>query len=380
MRDKWEMEFVMNGETALAVMAQTPYDVIISDMRMPGMSGAELMKEVMRLYPQTIRFILSGYAGKELILQCAGTTHQYFSKPCDIEILKSALVQAIKLNQAIHDSPLQELINQIAQLPSLFRIYVELNDLLKRSDASPASIGKVIERDISMTAGILKLVNSAFFGLGHSIDTPGEAATYLGKETIKSLVLSLFVFSEFNTPMVAGFSMESLWGHSLKVAMIAKKIAGTVLDDTKLVEESFTAGMLHDVGRLILLSKLTEQYAKVIERARENSTNLLVAEQLEFSVTHAGVGGYLLGLWGLPGPIVEAVNWHHSPGKSFYREFNPTTAVHVADALLHELEASNNEILKGTLDLSYLESIGLLDRLDEWRHLAKESVATGELS
>jgi len=375
MRDEWMMEFVRSGEEALSLLAKTPYDVIISDMRMPGMTGAELMNKVMQLYPQTTRFILSGYADQELIMQCVGTTHQYLSKPCDIEVLKSALLQATKLDLEMHDSPLRQLINQIDQLPSLPRIYLELTELLKNPNASPVTIGEVIERDISMTVEILKLVNSAFFGLGRPIGNPGEAAAYLGKETVKTLVLSFLVFSEFNIPKVAGFSMESLWGHSLQVATVARKIAGTVLADRKLEEESFTAGMLHDVGRLILFSKLTPQYIRVLESAEKNQTDLLRAEQLEFNVTHAEVGGYLLGLWGLPGPIVDAVTWHHLPEKNLQRKFTPTSAVHIANALLHE---SKDGIMKATLDLPYLELLGLLDRLDEWRHLMNEFMTRGE--
>ena len=380
MRDEWEMDFIGSGPEALALLATTPHDVVVSDMRMPGMNGAELMEEVMRLYPQTIRFILSGYADQELVMQCVGTAHQYLSKPCDIEVLKSALSNAAKLDGEMHDSSLRQLINQIDRLPSLPRIYVELTELLKNSNLSSVIIGEVIERDISMTAEILKLVNSAFFGVSHSISTPREAVTYLGKETVKTLVLSLHVFSEFNSSVTAGFSMESLWAHSLRVAIIAKKIAESVQADKKMIEESFTAGMLHDLGRLILLSKLPAKYAHVIESAKKNGIGLQEAEQLEFQVTHARVGGYLLGLWGLPGPIVEAVTWHHCPDKNLLLRFSPTTAVHLADALIHELDPASSELKKVSLDLPYLDSIGLLNRLDDWRDLIKDSVATGELS
>lgn len=380
MRDEWEMDFIGSGPEALALLATTPHDVVVSDMRMPGMNGAELMEEVMRLYPQTIRFILSGYADQELVMQCVGTAHQYLSKPCDIEVLKSALSNAAKLDGEMHDSSLRQLINQIDRLPSLPRIYVELTELLKNSNLSSVIIGEVIERDISMTAEILKLVNSAFFGVSHSISTPREAVTYLGKETVKTLVLSLHVFSEFNSSVTAGFSMESLWAHSLQVAIIAKKIAESIQGDKKMIEESFTAGMLHDLGRLILLSKLPAKYSHVIESAKQNGIGLLEAEQLEFQVTHARVGGYLLGLWGLPGQIVEAVTWHHCPDKNLLHRFSPTTAVHLADALIHELDLDSSELKKVSLDLPYLDSLGLLNRLDDWRGLIKDSVATGELS
>jgi len=379
MRDEWAMEFVEGGAEALALLATTPQHVVVSDMRMPGMNGAELMKEVMRLYPETIRFILSGYADQKLILECERTAHQYLCKPCNIEVLKSALIQATKLDVEMHDLPLRQLINQIDQLPSLPRIYVELTELLKTPNVSSSTIGEVIERDISMTAEILKLVNSAFFGVGHLIASSGEAVAYLGKETVRTLVLSMLVISDQNEPVIAGYSMESLWAHSLRVAMIAKKIAGSILADKKMIEESFTAGMLHDVGRLILLSKLPAQYARVVESAQQNRTGLPAAEQLEFKVTHAEVGGYLLGLWGLPGPIVDAVTWHHFPGKNPTSGFTPTLAVHLADALLHELEGRNDGIIKAPLDRPYLESLGIATRLNEWRNLINESLTTGEL-
>ena len=369
MREQWEMSFARTGEAAMARLAAQPHQVIVTDRGMSMRDGSELSDAVTQRYPQILRVNLAGHADLDSILGRNGAFHPFLADPTGLDALKSALSKTAKLDSGIKESPLRELVSQIGQLPSLPRIYLELTQALKDPYLSPADMGTIIERDISMTARILKLVNSAFFGLGRTIVSPGDAVNYIGKETVKTLVLSLQIFAEFKAPMVSYLSMESLWKHSLEVATLAKKISKTMDPDLEVAEESFSAGMLHDVGRLILLSKLNSRYTRAIVSAEMNRITLLEAEQDEFNVTHAGIGGYLLGLWGLPLPIIEAVTWHHFPENTLSHGFTPTLAVHLADALIQEAPDYEGSLMKASLNLPYLESIGLAGHLEEWRRL-----------
>ena len=195
MRNEWEMEFVDNAADALARMERGGVDVVVSDMRMPGMNGAQLMTEVMKRHPQTVRIILSGHADQDLIMKCVGSTHQYLAKPCDPDALKATVGRASAMDAAMQNKTLQKLTSQMDRLPSLPSLYIEVVEKLQTPEVTLEDVAVIIAKDIGMTAKILKLVNSAFFGLRRQISGPEEAVAYLGLDTIKALVLSINAFS-----------------------------------------------------------------------------------------------------------------------------------------------------------------------------------------
>lgn len=367
LRGEWDMDFVASAALALERMAEQPFDVVVSDMRMPGMSGAELLGEVMARHPGTVRLILSGQAEQDLIMKCVGATHQYLAKPCEPDTLKATIARATSLDFREASERVRTLVSRVGRLPSMPSIYLELTRLLADPDATLAQVGEVISRDIAMTAQILKLVNSAFFGLRHELATPAEAAGYLGVEILKALALSLNVFSQFDVTPVPGFSAAELWRHSLKVATGARELARRESADATVASTSFTAGMLHDAGQLVLASNFPAEYAEVVRRIRTEGLGESEAEHAVFGATHLEVGGYLFGLWGLPVPVVEAVSLHRRPGLSLERQFGALATVHVANALLSGPDGDKLPGSATPVDESYLQELGLLDRLPAWQ-------------
>jgi HD-like signal output (HDOD) protein/CheY-like chemotaxis protein len=374
MRTEWEMVFVESGEKALELMDESPFDVVISDMRMPGMNGAELLAEVLKRYPKTVRLVLSGHADKDLVLKCIGSTHQYLSKPCEPEDLKAAISRAADLDQGMRDQSLRQLIARMDRLPSMPSLYVEIVEKLQDPEVGVEEIGEIVGKDLAMTAKILKLVNSAFFGLGRQISSPAEAVSYLGVDTIKSLVLSIHAFSQFSATHFEGFSIEALWVHSQQTAGLAKEIVRLEKGDQKMMDEAFVAGLLHDTGKLVLGSNFPAQYGPVLKAGRVGSLATLAAEENTFGANHAEIGAYLLGLWGLPVPVVEAIALHHQPGKYAHAGFSPLTAVHVATALVNYQSSHDESVLNSDLDRAYLDQLGLTERLDVWRNAAETNL------
>jgi HD-like signal output (HDOD) protein len=362
MRNEWEMTFVDNAAAALAFMEKQPVDVIVSDMRMPAMNGAQLLGEVMKRYPKTVRLILSGHADQDLILQCVGSTHQFLSKPCDPEQLRATVTRAMALESKLKNERLQQLVGQMEHLPSVPSLYSEIVDKMHDPETTLEDIGAIIAKDIGMTANILKLVNSAFFGLRRQVASPAEAVAYLGLDTIKSLVLSTHAFSKFATLQVEGFSLTQLWDHSMQTAAAAKRLVQVELNDRKLMDEAFVSGLLHDAGKTALAFNFPDQYGKILERAKSGGVDFLQVECETFGASHADVGGYLLGLWGLPTPVVEAIALHHQPMLTATDSFTPLTAVHVANAIINARTAREPEV-----DAGYLERLKLTDRLNGWR-------------
>lgn len=363
MRAEWDMTFLDSGAAALQFMATDKVDVVVSDMRMPGMSGAELLNEVMRRHPRTVRLILSGHADQHLILKCVGSTHQYLSKPCDPEHLRKTITRALALETSLKSDRIQKLIARMTCLPSVPALYTEIVDQMHNPEVVLAEVGRTIAQDIGMTAQVLKLVNSAFFGLGREIASPVEAVSYLGLETIKALVLSIHAFSQFTPPPHSGFSMTKLWNHSLATASMAKRLAQMEANDRKLEDEAFVAGLLHDAGKTALAYNFPAQYGALFREIKTDDATRLAAEQAAFGVNHADVGGYLLGLWGLPTPVVEAIALHHQPQLTLSENFTPLTAVHVANALVR---ARGQAPL--AVDMAYLDRLHLAGRLEMWCH------------
>jgi HD-like signal output (HDOD) protein len=367
MREDWEMEFLDSGDKALARMAQVPFDVIISDMRMPGMNGAELLNEVMKRHPKTVRLILSGYADRDLILKCVGSTHQYLAKPCDAKMLKMTVQRAAHLEHSLKSEALRQLVTRCTMLPSVPALYSEIIESLQNPETDVETIGAIVVKDVAMTAKILKLVNSAFFGFGHEISNPSEAVAYLGTDTIKSLILFTNAFSNSKAIALEGLSMESLWSHSLAVANATKAVAFYEGADRKLIDEAYVAGLLHDVGKLVFAINLTEEYQQALNLAREQKIPLAAAEKQVLGTNHADVGGYLLGLWGLPVPVVEAIALHHQPDLTLLKAFSPLTALHAGNTLASAEHPAVSGVPASEPDLNYLSSLGLKGHLNAWR-------------
>jgi putative nucleotidyltransferase with HDIG domain len=369
-RRTWNMVFALGGEAAIAELNADDYDVVISDMRMPGIDGAALLRHVQEEHPEGIRIVLSGHAEQEAALRAVPVAQQFLNKPASAALLENTIERALQLRALINDQVVRRVVGRLEALPSLPSIYMELTSVLADERSGARDVAVVVEKDPSMAAKVLQLVNSGFFGLGRRISSIEQAVSYLGLIMIKNLALSVKVFEPWRQSRVSGFSPETLRSHSLSVADLASRMAGP---DRLSADDAFTAGLLHDVGKLVLALEVPEQLAAAVETSRRDGTPVHEAEQELSGVTHAEIGAYLLGLWGLPNPVIEAVANHHVPRRVPQQSFDTLTAVHVADALVHELEADPKNSTGGApslVDQDYLAQLGLSERLPLWRALA----------
>jgi len=369
--DFWSMEFASSGPEALKILEEASFDVIIADLRMPSMEGTALLTEVARLYPQMVRIVLSGTWERDLRMQASMIAHQYLSKPCAPEVLKITLDRAFALRDVVVEPKLLALIASTTSLPSTPVIYQELIEVLQTPEISARQIGAILAKDMAMTAKVLQLVNSAFFGLRRRITGPEEAVMFLGVDTVKALALLASAFSSFGATQCPRFSIEELQQHSTKVAAIAREIAKSQNASRQSLDDTFVAGLLHDVGRLVLVTHHPNQYDHVLSAVATGERTVAEAEQEAFGATHAEVGSYLLSLWGLPDSVVEALAFHHYPSRSADQHFGPLAAVHIANVVAEMLPtgkpATGNE-----LDGEYMARIGATDELSVWSDLAQQ--------
>jgi|CXWL01.1.fsa_nt_gi HD-like signal output (HDOD) protein len=370
MRDEWNMMFVSGGEEALKMLEQAPFDVVVSDMRMPGMDGAQLLNEVQRRHPQTVRIILSGHSDQQMIFESISATHQFITKPCETEQLKATIRRACALRELLKDDSVRALVAGMQTIPSLPALFAEIKKEVESESSSLKTIGNIMAKDMGMTARILQIVNSAYFGVRGPVSTVEQAVSFIGLDTIQALVLTSHVFSQFQVRSASAFHVDRLWTHGMETGALAREIAKAEGLAPVQIDQAYTAGLLHDVGILMLAANRADQFSAMFAEASAKGKAVLEVERSEFGITHAEIGAYLLGIWGLSDPIVEAVAYHHRPGDCPGEIVSPLTAVHVANVLQQECSQLATEDVLSKLDMAYLDKLRLTDRLPRWRELA----------
>lgn len=364
MGKEWSMEFAQGGVAALELLEMHPVDILVTDMRMPGMDGAELLAKVREGWPQTTRIVLSGHSEHEAVIRSLNDAHQYLMKPCDQEVLKKTVARALRLRRLIGNPSLRSLLSRLNHIPSLPSLYLEINAALANKDTSVRDIGEIVTRDVSFSIKLLQLVNSAFFGLPRSIATPVEAAVLLGTDLIRTLVLGTKVFSslEHGVPLAQG--IEALWRHSLRTALLARDLATKLQLDRKDADGAFLAGFVHDIGRLVLQANLPQE-SKQCAALTAQGMSEREAETRIFGATHEVVSAWLLGTWGLPDASVEAVAFIHTPSEAPGQSIGTLTAVHLADAFDEEVRPMS--LGRSPLDEQYVARLGLTEQVARWR-------------
>lgn len=376
MRHEWEMCFVTSGQAALELIRKEPFDAVVTDMQMPAMNGVQLLAEVMKDYPDIVRIILSGQIDQKMILKTVRSAHQHLSKPCDADLMKSTLAQTFALRDLLADETIKKIVSRIESLSSLPSLYLEIMEELQSANTSFKKIGGIISKDVGMTAKILQMVNSAFFGLRRQISSPQDAVSYLGFDTVKSLVLSAKIFSQFDQKKMPGFSLDDLWNHSMLTGTFAKIVAQLEDQTKKTIDDSYIVGLLHDLGKLVLAQNLSDLYQKTINEAFNTKQCLWQVEHELLGATHAEIAAYLMGLWGFKYPIVEAIAFHHTPHKCDTK-MGILTILHSANALAHEVsEPETPNTPKVAVD--YLTDMNMLERFPVWQTACQEYIRKGD--
>jgi putative nucleotidyltransferase with HDIG domain len=369
----WEMAFAEGGEEALTLMEGAPFDVIVSDVKMPGMDGAALLKKVCNEHPAAVRIVLSDQADLEEALRTVPVAHQFLVKPCDLPALRVAIERATSLHNVLRNKMLVIVVGSVKDLPVLPKTYIALQEKLRDPDAEIRDIVRLVEQDVGISAKILQLVNSAFFGLPREISTLRTAVAYLGIEIVHNLVLSAEVFRVFEkAPSFKGFSFEEMHVHSQLVA----KIAGAIPASATTHNVAIVAGLLHDVGKLVLATRSPKHFMRALEGAEEDKKCLHLVEEGLMGVSHAEVGAYLLGIWGLPCSVLEAVAHHHQPTRVPQDVMDAVTIVHVANYLAHEHPVNpepEGRFPNQVPDPEYLANLGIAEQLPAWHELAEEA-------
>ena len=366
MADEWDMHFAESGEAALDLIREKPFDVVVTDMRMPGINGAQLLNHVLQRHPQTVRIILSGYTDLKDVISCVGLTHQFLHKPCKLVDLRNSLQNVATLNRRLRHDDLLTLCGRLANVPSIPGLYFEMLQALQSPTTSTQRIAEIAAQDPALCAKLLQLSNSSFFGFGRTVTSVAEAVQLLGIGVIQSLALAMPLFSAFDRNKCPAFPLEQVWHHSVQTGLLGRRIAVEYLENELLGDQAFAAGVLHDIGQIILANGMSAEYQAIIQEAKAQGESFYLVERKRLHTTHAELGGYLLALWGLPFSLVDAVAYHHEPQRSQTVGFGLAGIIHIANTIQHE-QAVHPDIISCPIDTDYIQDTGMAGHLEKWR-------------
>lgn len=370
MRGDWDMEFLTGGQEALDRMAAAPFDAVVSDMRMPSVDGVAVLTAAAANNPESIRFILSGYAEQEAMLEALGYAHRFIAKPCDADILVSSLKSAFGVQKLLPIKELRVLMGSLKSVPVLSDRYLRLIREIDDPTTSTNAIAKTIEEDLGLSAQILRLANSAYFNLNRKLSSCRQAIDVLGLETVRALLtVSEFYLSEATDPEIAQES-KKLAERSLILGGVTRRIAQELKLDETGVDQAATAGLLAHIGTAILRVNHPDVFEQAMKKVEAGELRVSDAERATFGASHAELGAYLMGLWGFADEVVEAVAFHHNPDFPKKNDIRPLSILHIAQAIVGARRVSQSSLFCRNpdvypLDDAYLEKIGLKDRAEK---------------
>ncbi len=370
-RKQWEMTFAEGGEQALRELAAGRYDLVVTDMRMPGIDGAALLRTVQQEYPHVIRIVLSGQTEQEVTRRMVYIAHQFISKPFDGRELQGVIERACRQQTLVETPSLRSAVGQIGQLPVRQALYGPIVEVLSNPQVTMPEAAAALERDPGLSAKFLQIVNSAFFGLRQRVVDVRTAVSALGLELVRTLAQSSEVqTAQIRDDLWGGFDLAAADRHTQLTAQIARRL----LRDRQSAQDAGSAARLKDTGILVLMSHLPEPFGRVLELALSSGRPIWEVEAEVLGVTHAEIGAYLLGIWGLPDTIVDAVAHQHAPQRSNPTGLEPVCALHVASALAGEVAPApaGHLSLAPRLDTALLARLELTAELPAWRQIAAE--------
>ena len=366
-RGRWEMRFELSAESALELCERVSFDLVVADLRMPGIDGAALLAKVRCQYPEAARVILASAPDSAGASRAAADAYRVLVKPCSKQELTSMIQRIFTLQDLLCTPEIRRTIGKIGGLPSLSSTYNALNLAVRDPDVSLLGVASIIEKDVAMSAKVLQLVNSGLFGLAQTITGVQTAVSYLGIETIKNLALASETFRVFvPDPCIPRSFLETMHHHAQRTAVIVAALPLSIRDR----DAAIVAALLHDIGQLVLASRMPLPFSSSISLARERGCPQFEAEESLLGISHAELGAYLLGVWGINGTTVEAVAHHHRPARIPHNGLDSSAATYVAQLIAAEFEAHPTDAKGAEMpahDRECLEKMGLLSQYPMFR-------------
>jgi HD-like signal output (HDOD) protein len=375
----WEATSVSGEGDALAQLEGRSFNALLADFNLGSPDGSELLNRALEKRPETVRFLLAYEADLALVAAKVVEPYQILPKPIEWASLKNRIENGVAPEDSRSNQRASEQGGGASAVPEPPPVYAEALNALTTLGTSNADIGEIISRDEALTTELLGLTHSAYLGLPGNITDPAEAVESLGLETVKAVVMALQFLSQHRKLEPGYLSFEQIWRHSTNVARLARDLVLFETKDMALASEALMAGLLHDLGKVVLVTNFGDLYGRVHSLGRKQPVPIWEIEKEIFGANHGEIGGCLIGMWDLPRSVVEAAALHHDPPLGEHDHLDALTAVHIANVFEHERRANAEGYIAPIISTPLLNELGLLERLPIWRAaIAKRSFANLE--
>ena len=372
-KEHWECHYADSIKVAFDKLSCADFDMVVTDIKMPVLNGIPLLETIAQMYPNIIRIVLIPALSADYSKHLVKYAHRIIVRPKTPDQLETLVARVFRLYKMIMRPQAIKFIDGLETIPSLPKIYGDLVAELESPSPSVKKAGILISQDLGMSASILKMVNSAYFGLSKRITSPEFAVSLLGLDIVQGLVLTAHLFTAFSNAETKLLNLESIVEHSLIVGFLAKEMARHEKLPPAVADSVYVAGILHDVGRLVFASHSPKLYRNVIDIAARENRQLYQVEQELFGATHAEIGAYLLGQWGLPELVIELIAYHHSSEipENLVMELG---ALRAADVYSKDILPASEPDSSDTLDKIFASSPLLAKKKDEWYSVCIEAI------
>lgn len=329
----WEMSSAFSVEDAWQEVERSRPDVVVTVAR-PNLDGVALLARIRDAQPDVVRVLVGVQGADENALRALRIAHRAVPEPVDIHALLEAIRRTLLLRELVSNESVRELLGKIGKLPPVPSVYARLTARLDDPSVSVFELGRIVAEDPALSAQVLKIANSAYFSHGNPVTQIAAAAARLGTRLLRSLVLTAEVYSRLPISPFMVERLERLQKHSSLVA----RVASTLEPGVPWKDDAFTAGLLHDVGKLLMASQEPALHEQIVVEAERTGRCEYEIELERLGAHHGTLGACLLGMWGLPSPILEAVRMHHDIPVVLPTPLTPGTAVALGDLLAHAVD------------------------------------------
>jgi HD-like signal output (HDOD) protein len=368
---QWKVVGFKDPQQALEAVKSTPPDLMLSDQVMPGLSGSELLDKVSALSPATIRILMSGHVALSK-LTLITSAHQYLAKPFDPTALRSIIRQSFAAQARIVNPGLQKVVTGLRSIPSLPLVHQSLLRELEDSRTAGTVIANLVADDPGLSLKVLHLANSPLFCAGCEVTNPVDAVMRLGTDMIAAVVLSQSLFRHYESLQLPEMDLQRVWVHCWETARLAQHICREQGLSAKTGEEAFLAGLVHEIGRFILIDNFPDQFKAACDQARRAGRPFAASLRETFQATSSEVAAYILELWGLPNAAITAIGALDDPQRDSAQGMTISAALYIADQIASAKFPPDSFSIEGW-NMDYLNSVGCADQIPVWEKLFSQT-------
>ena len=347
----WEVVALTSAADVLQCASNDDIHCVVTDYDLQDSNGIDLLKNIQIKHPNIVRLTVSANQHHDVVQKSTVASHRFVERTVPDEVLVGAIECSLRLKNLLSDASLTQCMSEIRTLPSLPEIYQQMVSELTAPQSSLQNIARIIESDNALTVTVLKIVNSAFYGLNQRVESVSHGVALLGVHLIKNITLTAKVFAQFQGSKQQLLKLQQLNDGANRTGALANQFARLSGVSRSAVDHAQIAGMLSNIGELVELSRATKESSEGLEANIQGEANIQAKNNMRASIELQGA--YLLRLWSLPDPVVEAVAMQYESPPFSKVAITPLIILHA----IRYLEQNFSELIRKDACSAYLEQI-----------------------